>query len=69
MLVLGYKIHQNEPALTNAPLCMDCGVDRTLCFSLGSCPPTNTLIAKCSKSVIEVLKLGFIQLDGLKMGK
>jgi hypothetical protein len=25
ILVLGYKIHRNEPALTNAPLCMDCG--------------------------------------------
>jgi hypothetical protein len=38
-------------------------------FSLGSCPPANPLIAKCSKSVLGVLKLGFIQLDDLKMGK
>jgi hypothetical protein len=39
-------------------------------FSLGSCPPANLPIAAgVPKGVLGVLKLGFIQLDGLKTGK
>lgn len=43
-------------------------VDQTL-FSSGSCALANLLIADSSKSVLEVLKLGFDRLDGLIMGK
>lgn len=38
-------------------------------FSLGSCSPGNLPIDDSSKSVPRVLKLGFIQLDGLKTQK
>jgi hypothetical protein len=47
----------------------ECMVHEQEFFLLGSCSLVNFTIAKGSKNVQWVLKLGFIQVDGLKMRK
>jgi hypothetical protein len=57
--------YQRQTEWTSTHGCMD----RTLFFSLGSCSPTNLCVTEGSKSVPGVLKLRFIQLNGLRPAK
>ncbi len=62
-----FKCGQSKPAPRNAPPWMD-GKWTGQFFSWDSCSPANLPIAQGSKSVPGILKLVFIQLDGLKEG-